>query len=179
MTPDRQQLLEDVCLRALEVDPLARSAFLREVSPDEELLAEAEALLAASDYADAFFKAPLALRTDSGDGVAEEVAAPEAGQAIGPYRLLERLGEGGMGVVYRASQREPVRREVALKIVRPGMDSGLVAARFGAERQALSLMEHPNIARVLDAGTTDSDRAYFVMELVRGQPITAWCDQTG
>jgi serine/threonine protein kinase len=176
MMAERQQILEDICLRALEIDPLERAAFLREACTDEQLKAEAESLLAASDYADAFFNAPLGLRTVAGDGPAEEMAAPEAGQQIGPYRLLERLGEGGMGVVYRASQREPVRREVALKIIRPGMDSGLVAARFDAERQALSLMEHPNIARVVDAGTTESDRAYFVMELVRGQPITTWCD---
>lgn len=173
---ERQQLLEDICLRALEIDPLERAAFLREVCTDEELKAEAESLLAASGYADTFFRVPLALQTVADDDDGEEMAAPDAGQEIGPYRLLERLGEGGMGVVYRAIQRQPVRREVALKIIKPGMDSGLVAARFGAERQALSLMEHPNIARVVDAGTTDSDRAYFVMELVRGQPITAWCD---
>src|SRR5580698_1452214 len=128
MMAERQQILEDICQRALEIDPLERAAFLREACTDEQLKAEAESLLAASDYADAFFNAPLGLRTVADDGLAEEMAAPEAGQQIGPYRLLERLGEGGMGVVYRASQREPVRREVALKIIRPGMDSGLVAA---------------------------------------------------
>jgi len=100
---------------------------------------------------------------------------PAVGSEIGPYRLLEKLGEGGMGVVYRASQRVPVRREVAVKIIKPGMDSGLVAARFAAERQALALMDHPNIARVLDAGTRGSD-AWFVMELVDGKPIKAYCD---
>jgi serine/threonine protein kinase len=177
MMADRQQLLEDICLRALEIDLSGRAAFLRESCIDEQLRIEAESLLAASDYADEFFKASPGLPAAGDDAPPQEIAAPEAGQQIGPYRLLERLGEGGMGVVYRASQREPVRREVALKIIRPGMDSGLVAARFAAERQALSLMEHPNIARVVDAGTTDSDRAYFVMELVRGQPITAWCDR--
>ncbi len=96
---------------------------------------------------------------------------------IGPYKLLQQIGEGGMGVVYMAEQHEPVRRKVALKIIKPGMDTRQVIARFEAERQALSLMDHPNIARVLDAGTTDVGRPYFVMELVKGQPITEYCDE--
>ena len=99
------------------------------------------------------------------------------GQTIGPYKLLEEIGEGGMGVVYMAEQREPVRRRVALKIIKPGMDTREVIARFEAERQALALMDHPNIAKVLDAGATDSGRPYFVMELVNGVPITDYCDQ--
>src|SRR5205807_2148109 len=90
--------------------------------------------------------------------------------------LLEQIGAGGMGVVYMAQQQEPVRRTVALKIIKPGMDSGQVLARFEAERQALSLMDHPNIARVLDAGATADGRPYFVMELVKGTPITKYCD---
>src|SRR5688572_7125433 len=96
---------------------------------------------------------------------------------IGPYKLLEQIGGGGMGVVYLAEQLRPVRRKVALKIIKPGMDSGQVIARFEAERQALTLMDHPNIAKVLDAGTTDSGRPYFVMELVKGIPITDYCDE--
>jgi serine/threonine protein kinase len=96
---------------------------------------------------------------------------------IDRYKLLEQLGEGGMGVVWMADQVEPVRRRVALKIIKHGMDSGQVVARFEAERQALALMEHPNIAKVLDAGTTSGGRPYFVMELVRGIPITAFCDE--
>ncbi len=96
---------------------------------------------------------------------------------IGPYKLLERIGEGGMGVVFMADQHAPVRRRVALKIIKPGMDTREVLARFDAERQALALMDHPNIARALDAGATDSGRPYFVMELVRGVPITDYCDQ--
>ena len=99
------------------------------------------------------------------------------GDTIGPYKLLQQIGEGGMGVVYMAEQNEPVRRKVALKIIKPGMDSKQVIARFEAEQQALALMDHPNIAKVLDAGTTDSGRPYFVMELVKGQPITEYCDQ--
>jgi serine/threonine protein kinase/tetratricopeptide (TPR) repeat protein len=98
-------------------------------------------------------------------------------RTIGPYKLLERIGEGGFGVVYMAEQLEPVRRKVALKVLKPGMDTHQVIARFEAERQALALMDHPNIARIFDAGTTDEGRPYFVMELVKGMPITAFCDQ--
>ena len=95
-----------------------------------------------------------------------------AGPKIGRYKLLQQIGEGGMGVVYMAEQEEPVRRKVALKIIKLGMDTKQVIARFEAERQALALMDHPNIAKVLDAGATESGRPYFVMELVRGMPIT-------
>ena len=100
-----------------------------------------------------------------------------SGTVIDRYKLLEQLGEGGMGVVWMADQVEPVRRRVALKIIKHGMDSGQVVARFEAERQALALMDHPNIAKVLDAGTTSAGRPYFVMELVRGIPITTFCDE--
>lgn len=96
---------------------------------------------------------------------------------IGPYKLLQQLGEGGMGNVWMAEQSEPVRRLVALKVIKPGMDSAAVLARFEVERQALALMEHPNIARVSDAGTTPSGRPYFVMEMVKGVPITRYCDE--
>ncbi len=99
------------------------------------------------------------------------------GMQVGPYKLLQQVGEGGMGVVYMAEQLAPVRRKVALKIIKPGMDSRQVIARFEAERQALSLMDHPNIAKVLDAGTTDTGRPYFVMELVKGQSISRYCDE--
>jgi tetratricopeptide (TPR) repeat protein len=183
MIAERQQLLEEICLRALETHPARRAAFLRNACPDDQLRIEVESLLAAADYADALFNVSPALWAGPEDGLSEDPLpaeiGPEIGQEIGPYRLLERLGEGGMGVVYRASQRQPVRREVALKIIRPGMDSGLVAARFGAERQALALMDHPNIARVLDAGTTARERSYFVMELVHGKTITAHCKEAG
>jgi len=104
-----------------------------------------------------------------------EIEGP--GATIGRYELLELLGEGGMGLVYLAQQKEPVRRRVALKIIKPGMDSRRVIARFEAERQMLALLDHPNIARVLDAGTTDTGRPYFVMEYVKGIPITRYCDE--
>jgi serine/threonine protein kinase len=99
------------------------------------------------------------------------------GARIGPYKLLQKIGEGGMGAVYMAEQERPIRRKVALKIIKLGMDTEQVVARFEVERQALALMDHPNIARVLDAGTTDSGRPYFAMELVKGVPITEYCDR--
>jgi serine/threonine protein kinase len=105
------------------------------------------------------------------------VMSERPGTVVGPYKLLEQIGEGGFGVVFMAEQVTPVRRRVALKLIKPGMDTRQVIARFEAERQALALMEHPNIARVLDAGTTETARPYFVMELVRGVPITEYCDQ--
>ena len=99
------------------------------------------------------------------------------GDRIGRYKLLQQIGEGGCGVVYMAEQEEPVRRRVALKVIKLGMDTKQVIARFEAERQALALMDHPNIAKVLDAGATETGRPYFVMELVRGIKITEYCDQ--
>src|SRR6516225_5216883 len=98
------------------------------------------------------------------------------GMMIGRYKLLQQIGEGGFGVVFMAEQMEPVQRKVALKVIKAGMDTREVIARFEAERQALALMDHPNIARVLDAGTTEAQRPFFVMELVRGMPITDYCD---
>jgi serine/threonine protein kinase len=109
---------------------------------------------------------------EDADGVIERV-----GSVIGPYKLVVSLGDGGMGVVFEAEQTEPVKRTVALKIIKPGMDTAQVVARFGAERQALALMDHANIARVLDAGTTETGRPYFVMDLVKGRPITTYCDE--
>src|SRR5262249_16972302 len=111
-------------------------------------------------------------------GVTDPAPPPEApGALVGPYKLLQPMGEGGMGAVWLAQQHEPVKRLVAVKLIKAGMDSAQVLARFEAERQALALMDHPHIARVLDAGTTDSGRPYFVMDLVKGVPITEYCDQ--
>ena len=110
----------------------------------------------------------------------EDAPRPNAegpGDRIGPYKLIEEIGEGGMGSVFMAQQTEPVKRAVAVKVIKAGMDSKAVLARFEAERQALAMMDHPNIARVLDAGTTDGGRPFFVMELVKGTPITAFCDE--
>src|SRR5687767_4595623 len=114
-----------------------------------------------------------------GFGATLDAAPPteRIGAIIGRYKLLERIGEGGFGVVFMAEQQQPVRRRVALKVIKPGMDSRQVLARFDAERQALAIMDHPNIAKVFDGGMTDSGRPYFVMELVKGEPITEYCDR--
>ena len=136
---------------------------------DVELRAEVESLIRSHDSSGRFLGGNVASAKDE-----EQRAIP---QHVGPYRIREQIGKGGMGVVYVAEQTEPVQRKVALKIIKPGMDTKEVIARFAAERQALAFMEHPNIARVLDAGATESGRSYFVMELVRGIPITEYCDQ--
>src|SRR6516162_430386 len=121
------------------------------------------------------------LRTAAVEGTPTELVSTPVlegpGTRIDRYKLLQTLGEGGFGVVYMAEQKEPVKRRVALKIIKLGMDTKQVVARFGAERQALAMMDHPNIAKVLDAGATDTGRPYFVMELVRGVRITEFCDQ--
>ena len=129
-----------------------------------------EALLRAAEAAGEFLEeSPAAL---AAGGISEQ-----PGDRIGRYKLLEKIGEGGCGVVYMADQEEPVRRRVALKVIKPGMDTRAVVARFEAERQALALMDHANIARVFDGGATPAGRPYFVMELVRGVPLTAFCDE--
>ncbi len=177
----------DVFFAALEQrDPEQRKAILDRICGDDlELRRQAERLLAAHDDAGDFLAEPLrglppTLARFTGIGTSPGApigSADLSGTGIGRYRLLEQIGEGGMGVVYMAEQRDPIRRRVALKIIKPGLDTKQVIARFEAERQALALMDHPNIARVLDAGATDLGRPYFVMELVRGVPITEYCDQ--
>src|SRR6188768_1864384 len=103
-------------------------------------------------------------------------ASEQPGASIGRYKLLEKIGEGGMGTIWLAEQREPVKRRVALKIIKLGMDTKQVIARFDAERQALALMDHPHIAKVFDAGATEAGRPYFAMEFIRGVPIVDYCD---
>jgi serine/threonine protein kinase len=107
----------------------------------------------------------------------DDLTDEQLGSRVGRYKLLQKIGEGGCGVVYLAEQEEPVRRQVALKVIKLGMDTKSVIARFEAERQALAMMDHPNIARVLDAGATETGRPFFVMELVRGTRITKYCDE--
>jgi eukaryotic-like serine/threonine-protein kinase len=152
----------------------ARRAFLAEAcGGDAELRRRVEDLLGAGERAGGFLESPppdLATTTDY-------PLSEGPGTVIGPYKLLERIGEGGFGVVFLAEQSRPLRRRVALKLIKPGMDSAQVLARFEAERQALALMDHPNIAKVFEAGATASGRPYFVMELVRGIPITESCDR--
>jgi serine/threonine protein kinase len=141
---------------------------------DGLLLRRVEKMLHAHAEAGSFLEQPAVLISEP---LEPAPSAEKAGSAIGPYQLLELIGEGGMGTVWRSQQTEPVRREVALKLIRAGMDSGQVIARFEAERRALALMDHPNIARVLDADTTESGLPYFVMELVLGLQITRYCDE--
>src|SRR5436190_474382 len=178
---DRARYLDDACHR------------------DQRLRAEVESLLRAHDPNRSFLYPPAAAIT------LDRTTPEEVGTLIGPYKLLEQIGEGGMGLVFMAEQQQPVRRLVALKIIKPGFDSKQTIARFEAERQALAMMDHPNIARILDAGTTEgvrnresgigqtndshspipdsrlpipsAARPYFVMELVRGLPINEFCDQ--
>ena len=184
---------EDIYFSALEIQPPdQRRAFLDRVCRGDAVLRTAvDRMLAAQPAAEIFFHEGGVARLPVGElvqsladtpGLAENIDAltredKAAGQSIGPYKLLQRIGEGGCGVVYMAAQEQPVRRRVALKIIKLGMDTKSVVARFEAERQALALMDHPNIARVLDAGATDAGRPYFVMELVRGVKITEYCDQ--
>jgi len=166
--------LRQIYLDALgKRSPEARAAYLEEVcGSDDELKSKVEALLREA-VDDGFLEIPAAHLQ-----ITEALPLPESpGSVIGRYKLLQKLGEGGCGAVYMAEQTEPVRRRVALKVIKLGMDTKAVIARFEAERQALALMDHPNIAKVLDAGSTDSGRPYFVMELVRGIRITDYCDQ--
>jgi serine/threonine protein kinase len=155
-------------------DPAARAAYLDRACPDPAARRGVDALLAAHAASNPLDRPPAVGLT--GAYVPADGPAAAVGDRVGPYRLLERIGEGGMGEVWVAEQTEPLRRRVAVKLVKPGMDSRSVLARFEAERQALAVMDHPNIARVIDAGTTDSARPYFVMELVKGVPITEFCD---
>jgi serine/threonine protein kinase/formylglycine-generating enzyme required for sulfatase activity len=173
--PDR---IKELFLAALELSAAERAAFLaRACAGDDALLAELLELLAAHDDAGSFLAEPGgAVR--AAVGAAAEVAET-AGETIGAYKLVERIGEGTFGTVWVAEQREPVRRAVALKILKAGMDSAQVVARFEQERQALALMAHPHIAQVFDAGTTPRGRPFFVMELVKGVPLTDYVRQHG
>ncbi len=140
---------------------------------NEALRQRVENLLQAHFRAGNFLEPPATTFRPAGD----QPMLEGPGTVIGSYKLLQQIGEGGMGVVFLAEQSRPVQRKVALKIIKPGMDTRQVIARFAAEQQALALMDHPNIARVFDAGATESGRPYFVMELVKGVPITEYCDQ--
>jgi serine/threonine protein kinase/Flp pilus assembly protein TadD len=166
-------------------DGAARARYLREAAGgDEGLLRRVEALLAVHDAPDRLLDRPAgaggatgACGPAIGDETASILPRECARTPIGPYKLLQQIGEGGMGVVWMAEQTRPVQRKVALKVIKPGMDSRQVVARFEAERQALAIMDHPHIAKVFDGGETASGRPYFVMELVKGVPITDFCDQ--
>jgi serine/threonine protein kinase len=165
--PARQE--ETIFYQALEKDPADREAYLKEACGDKhELYKRVDALLRAYDTDDSLHHVqPVHPHITLENPNLTEVP----GSVIGRYKLLERIGEGGFGEVWAAEQKKPVKRRVALKIIKLGMDTKQVVARFEAERQALAMMDHPNIAKVLDAGATDTGRPYFVMELVKGIPI--------
>ena len=152
-------------------DAAERVAFLNTACGQDQLLRAAVERLLKHDVADSFLEPP-----PTGDmppieqPPVDQPPVEQPGTMIGPYKLIEEIGHGGMGNVFMALQKTPVRRKVALKLIKPGMDSKQVVSRFEAERQALALMDHPSIARVFDGGTTESGRPYFVMELVRGTP---------
>jgi hypothetical protein len=152
-----------------------RTGYLdRECGDNTDLRAEVESLLEAYDDTGGFLEAPVL----NADVTLDDSAVSEGpGTIIGRYKLLEKIGEGGMATVYMAEQERPIRRKVALKIIKLGMDTKQVIARFEAERQALAMMDHPHIARVLDAGATETGRPYFVMDLVPGVSITEYCDK--
>src|SRR3954464_15739720 len=147
----------------------------RECADDAGLRSRVQGLLGAYEQAGSFLESPPAgLQMVA---TVDRPAGEGPGTVVGPYTLLEQIGEGGFGVVFMAEQTRPVRRKVALKVLKPGMDPRQVVARFEAERQALAIMDHPNIAKVLDGGATAWGRPYFVMEVVRGIPVTEFCDQ--
>src|SRR5216684_5252517 len=176
----------DLFSAALELPASQRAAYLAEACADDPALRlRVEALLRVHDEAIPFLENPMPgaqappMRAE-GSGATLRISAPlaeKAGDRIGRYKLLQQIGEGGCGVVYMAEQEEPVCRRVALKVIKLGMDTKSVIARFEAERQALAMLDHLNIAKVLDAGATETGRPYFVMELVRGIKITDYCDQ--
>ncbi|MFO0840341.1 MAG: protein kinase [Phycisphaerae bacterium] len=170
MTPERYERIRRMFLDLRDASPAERARYLaRECGADPQLRSDVEALLADAQSADSFLSSPVLGSALRGIGfgpqnlvaatsTSEAVAPPFSPRSIGPYKILEQIGEGGFGTVYLAQQTEPVARRVALKVIKRGMDSREVIARFEAERHALALMDHPNIARVLDAGQTDDGR---------------------
>ncbi|MCI0677309.1 MAG: serine/threonine protein kinase, partial [Phycisphaerales bacterium] len=180
MNGERRANVAEILAEALRRPASERDAHVRTACGDDvELAGEVRSLLAAAAGAGSFLADP----TEEGPAIEQAAIATMAsplhegpGTRIGPYKLLQLIGTGGFGTVYLAEQQRPVVRRVALKIIKLGMDTQQVIARFEAERQAQAMMDHPNIARVLDAGATDTGRPYFVMELVRGESITQYCD---
>jgi WD40 repeat protein/serine/threonine protein kinase len=173
--PDREKEIFENALEIASAEE--RQGYIKGAcGSDANLLARVQALLKAHE-ATGFLREESAAVAGKTIRLSESAVIERPGDRIGRYKLRENLGEGGCGVVYVAEQEEPVRRRVALKVIKLGMDTKQVVARFEAERQALAMMDHPNIAKVLDAGTTDTGRPFFVMELVRGIRITDYCDQ--
>jgi serine/threonine protein kinase len=170
--------LEAIFFAALDKPAAERGSYLAGAcGGDADLRRRVERMLTAQVEAASFLESPPSAIVREASPSLDHPPLEKPGTMIGPYKLLEQIGEGGFGVVFMAEQTEPVRRKVALKVLKPGMDTRQVIARFEAERQALAIMEHPNIAKVFDGGATAFGRPYFVMELVKGVPITEFCDQ--
>ena len=168
-TPDQWPKIKEIVGAALEREPAGRTAFLDQAcSSDADLRAEVESLLAAHAASNELSEGPWAANA------VDPIGEPKS---IGPYRLIQTLGVGGMGHVWLAEQTEPVHRRVALKLIRSGMYDTALLQRFQSERQSLAIMEHPTIAKVFDAGTTPEGQPYFAMEYVDGSPITDYCDR--
>ena len=162
---------DEIFAEALGLPTEARAALLdRSYAGDPALRVRIESLLAAYAAVGDFLETPA-------DDLTIPLPDEKPGDTIGRYTLIRKIGEGGCGTVYLAEQKEPVRRRVALKVIKPGMDTRQVIMRFEGERQALAMMHHPDIAQVFDAGATDAGRPYFVMEFVDGLPVTQFCDE--
>ncbi|HEY7544372.1 MAG TPA: serine/threonine-protein kinase, partial [Blastocatellia bacterium] len=177
VSPEQWQQINDLFYAALERDPAERQAFLLEACEDDsEILSEVESLLAAHHGADTFTGRPVfqkAVRV-----IADKEHASIAGNRIGPYRIVHEIGRGGMGAVYLAERDDDqYQKQVAIKLIKRGMDSDAILHRFLSERQILARLEHPNIARLLDGGTTTDGQPYFVMEYIEGQPIDLYADE--
>jgi serine/threonine protein kinase len=169
-------LAQDLFVQSLELPGAERDAFLMNACGDDaELYLKIQRLLVDAARADAFFGDDAG--TAPGAQECQETCAEQEGDVVGSYKLRQRIGEGGFGTVWMAERSGPISRMVALKVIKAGMDTKQVLARFEAERQALAMLDHPNIAKVLDAGTTSTGRPYFAMELVKGIPITEYCDE--
>ncbi|MFZ4575227.1 MAG: protein kinase domain-containing protein, partial [Phycisphaerales bacterium] len=182
MADDTRQQARRVFMEVADLPHADQQAALdRECGVNATLRAEVEALLRAELEAGGFMASPTVdVPAADSSSAASTLTAPlreGPGTHIGPYKILQLIGEGGFGSVFMAEQERPVVRRVALKIIKLGMDTRHVVARFEQERQALAMMDHPNIARVLDAGATNTGRPFFVMELVKGEPIVAYCDR--
>lgn len=183
MTPQKFEYIQQCFLRLRDLSPEVRVAKLAE--EDDYVRCEVTSLLSAEDDCGTFLEKGLLNESLAGatqvarheDFVRSDEKLPIPPRNVGPYRLLQQIGEGGLGTVFMAEQTAPIVRKVAIKLIKPGMDSKQVLARFHAEQQALAMIDHPSIARVLDAGTTQSGSPYFVMELVKGIPIHDFCEQ--
>ena len=175
MTTNNESSAPEIFERALQIkSPDERRVFLNGACGNNTPLRETIEALLASHVNDSFLEHPAIFAPETIDS-APLTEGP--GTEIGRYKLLQQIGEGGMGAVFMAEQTEPVHRKVALKIIKLGMDTKQVVARFEAERQALAMMDHPNIAKVLDGGATETGRPFFVMELVRGVSVTEYCEK--